>query len=160
MKKLVVMLMWMICGLTASAQVQKGLSSAGFNLGYGFSSKNAIIGVDYRYCITDEFRISPSLSCFVKNDGLSAWALDLNVHYVFKLSDMFGFYPLAGLDLSFWKYRYWEGGSSNKTRFGANIGMGAEVYASDLITVGIEGKYNAIKHWDQAILSLRVGYSF
>ena len=40
---------------------------------------------------------------FVKDDGLSAWAIDVNAHYVFKLSDMFGFYPLAGLDLSFWK---------------------------------------------------------
>ena len=52
-------------------------------------------------CVTDAFRLTPSITHLVKNDGLSAWAIDMNAHYVFKLSEMFGFYPLAGLSLSF-----------------------------------------------------------
>lgn len=160
MKKLFVICMLTVISMSAFAQTQQGQSSFGFNLGYGFNDNgNALVGLDYRYNFTDEVRFAPSLTYFVKDNGLSAWAIDMNVHYVFKLSDMFGFYPLAGLDLSFWKasVRDW---SHNMTRFGANIGLGGEVYATDQLNIGLEFKYNIIKDFDQPILALRVGYNF
>lgn len=160
MKKLFVICMLTIISMSAFAQTQQGQSSFGFNLGYGFNDNgNALVGLDYRYNFTDEVRFAPSLTYFVKDNGLSAWAIDMNVHYVFKLSDMFGFYPLAGLDLSFWKASYGKL-SHNMTRFGANIGLGGEVYAADQLTIGLEFKYNIIKDFDQPILALRVGYNF
>ena len=116
---------------------------------------NATLGVDYRYCITDAVRLSPSLTYFVKNDNHSTWAIDLNAHYVVKLSEMFGFYPLAGLSLSFWKAGPWDA-----TRFGAYIGLGGEVYATDRVSGGLEAKYNIIKDLDAAALAVRVGYNF
>ena len=140
------MLMLTVFSLGAYAQTQQGQSAVGFNIGYGFDSKNATLGVDYRYCITDAVRLSPSLTYFVKNDNHSTWAIDLNAHYVVKLSEMFGFYPLAGLSLSFWNW--------------ANIGLGGEVYATDNLSIGLEVKYNIIKDFDQAMLGVRVGYSF
>lgn len=166
MKKLVVMLMLVL--ISVGAYAQQGQSSAGFTIGYGFDSKNATLGLDYRYNLTDEVRLTPSLTHFVKNDGLSAWAIDMNVHYVFKLSEMFGFYPLGGLSLSFWKGSY-EADipgmgelkvSDNETRFGANVGLGVELYATREITVGLEAKYNIIKDVDQAMIGVRVGYNF
>ena len=161
MKKLIVMCMLAIISMSAFAQTQQGQSSFGFNIGYGFNDNgNALLGVDYRYNFTDEVRFAPSLTYFVKDNGLSAWAIDMNVHYVFKLSEMFGFYPLAGLDLSFWKVSLGNSASLNKTRLGANIGLGGEVYATDQITVGLEFKYNIIKDFDQPILGVRVGYNF
>ena len=160
MKKLIVMCMLAIISMSAFAQTQQGQSSFGFNIGYGFNDNgNALLGVDYRYNFTDEVRFAPSLTYFVKDNGLSAWAIDMNVHYVFKLSEMFGFYPLAGLDLSFWKASVGDW-SHNMTRFGANIGLGGEVYATDQLTVGLEFKYNIIKDFDQPILGVRVGYNF
>lgn len=160
MKKLIVICMLAIISMSAFAQTQQGQSSFGFNIGYGFNDNgNALLGLDYRYNLTDEVRLVPSLTYFVKDNHLSAWAIDLNAHYVFKLSDMFGFYPLAGLDLSFWKFSAHDW-SHNKTRFGANIGLGGEVYATDQITVGLEFKYNIIKTFDQPILAVRVGYNF
>ena len=83
------MLMLAVFSLGAYAQTQQGQSAVGFNIGYGFDSKNATLGVDYRYCITDAVRLSPSLTYFVKNDNHSTWAIDLNAHYVVKLSEMF-----------------------------------------------------------------------
>lgn len=163
MKKLIMMLMLVAVSLGAFAQAQKGASSAGLTIGYGFDSENATIGVDYRYCITDAVRLAPSLTYFVKDAGVSAWAIDLNAHYVIKLSEMVGFYPLAGLDLSFWKVDWGHWGhniSSNETRFGANIGLGAEIYASRDLTVGLEAKYNIIKDLDQFLIGVRVGYNF
>lgn len=144
----------------AYAQTQQGQSSLGFSLGYNFNDVgNATVGLDYRYCVTDEFRLTPSLTYLVKNNNLSAWAIDMNAHYVFKLSDMFGFYPLAGLSMSFWKLSGYHF-SNNETRFGANIGLGGEVYATDKVTVGLEAKYNIIKDFDAAALAVRVGYNF
>ena len=94
------------------------------------------------------------------NDNHSTWAIDLNAHYVVKLSEMFGFYPLAGLSLSFWNWDAGHGLSHNETRLGANIGLGGEVYATDNLSIGLEVKYNIIKDFDQAMLGVRVGYSF
>ena len=150
----------LIISVAASAQTRQGMSSFGLNVGYGFDSKNAVIGLDYRYSFTDEIRLAPSLSCFVKNDGLSACAIDVNAHYLFQLSDMIGFYPLAGLDLSFWKAHYTDNLSSTWTRLGVNVGMGVELYATQTITVGLEAKYTIVKTFDQAILGVRVGYNF
>ena len=150
----------------AYAQTQQGQSSFGFNLGYNFNDVgNATIGIDYRYCVTDAFRLTPSITHLVKNDGLSAWAIDMNAHYVFKLSEMFGFYPLAGLSLSFWGTStliscIYFGIILSVSRFGANIGLGGEVYATDRISVGLEAKYNIIKDLDAAALAVRVGYNF
>ena len=65
MKKFVMMLMLAVFSLGAYAQTQQGQSAVGFNIGYGFDSKNATLGVDYRYCITDAVRLSPSLTCLL-----------------------------------------------------------------------------------------------
>ena len=60
MKKLIVMLMLMWFSIGAYGQTQQGQSSFGFNLGYNFNDVgNATIGIDYRYCVTDAFRLTP-----------------------------------------------------------------------------------------------------
>ena len=79
------MLMLAVISLGAFAQTRQGGQQVGFNIGYAFDSENATLGVDYRYCLTDEFRLNPSLTYFAKNDGVSAWAIDMNAHYVFSL---------------------------------------------------------------------------
>ena len=106
MKKLFLVLSMICLSLTVFAQADKGRSSFGFNLGYAFDTEQATLGLDYRYCLTDEVRLNPGLTYLVKNNGLSAWMIDVNAHYVFKLSSMFGFYPLAGLSMSFWDSEY------------------------------------------------------
>ena len=75
MKKLVVMLMLTLFSVGAFAQTEKGQSSFGFNLGYNFNDVgNVTLGLDYRYCLTDEIRLAPSISHFIKNDFLM-WKL-------------------------------------------------------------------------------------
>ncbi|RHJ91781.1 porin family protein [Parabacteroides bouchesdurhonensis] len=161
MKKFVIMIMLAVISLGAYAQTEQGKSSIGFNLGYGFDDiDNATVGIDYRYCILDDVRIAPSLTYHVKNNSLSAWAIDVNAHYVVKLSEMFGFYPLAGLDMSFWKVNAGHGLSYNTTRFGANIGLGGEVYATNNLSVGLEVKYLVIKDLSRPMIGVRVGYNF
>lgn len=159
MKKVVLVIMLAVFTLGSYAQTKQGDMSIGANVGYGFDSENVTLGVDFRYNITDPIRIAPSITHFVKKDFLSAWAIDLNAHYVFPLTDMFSFYPLAGLSLTFWKA---DLGllSYDDNRFGANIGLGGELYATQAITIGLEVKYNIVKDFDQALFAVRVGYNF
>lgn len=163
MKKIIMLFMLAVIGLSASAQIEQGRSSIGLNLGYGFDTKNPIIGIDYRYALTNAIRINPALSHYIKNDGLSAWAIDLNFHYLVRLSESISFYPLVGADLSFWDQRIIREpreDSSSTTRFGANVGLGLEFYAAERLTFGLDVKYLIISKVDQAVLNLRVGYSF
>ena len=159
MKRVVVTLLLVVLSAGAYAQTHQGDSSFGLNLGYGFDTENFTLGLDYRYNVTDELRLAPSITHFVKNRGLSAWAFDMNVHYVFPLSENFGFYPLAGVDLTFWRLGEGEW-HLNKTRFGANLGLGGEIYATRDLTIGLEVKYNIVKEVDQALVALRIGYNF
>lgn len=133
---------------------QKGQTSAGFTLGHAFDSENVVAGIDLRYNVTDELRVAPALSHFIKKNNANAWAVDVNLHYVFPLTDMFGFYPLGGAGLT-----YWDAGNA-KARLGLNIGLGGEIYATKEVTVGLEMKYNIVSDFDQAIIGLRVGYNF
>lgn len=167
MKKIFIAMCLLCLSIGLFAQTNRGDQSVGFNVGYGFDSENATLGIDYRYNITDAVRISPAFTYFVKADGLSACAIDLNAHYVVPLSDVFGFYPLAGVDLAFWKFHgvgeindFGRYDSKSVTRFGVNLGLGAEVYATKQLTLGLEVKYNIVKDLDQALLGLRVGYNF
>ncbi|WP_459190366.1 outer membrane beta-barrel protein [Parabacteroides sp. APC149_11_2_Y6] len=156
MKKFVVVLMLALFSIGVHAQTEKGRSSVGLNLGYSFNDiGNTAIGIDYRYSIIDAVRIAPSVNFLIKHKGVSSVMFDVNAHYVVKLSEMFGFYPLAGLSLS-----VWHGGGDNITRFGGNLGLGAELYATHNVTVGVEAKYNIIKDLDGAMVGVRVGYNF
>lgn len=154
MKK--VILVFLLAVMATVGYAQKGQTSAGFTVGYGFDYENVITGLDFRYNVTNEVRLAPSLSYYVKNNGLSAWAIDLNAHYVFPLTDMFAFYPVGGGGLTFWDHKWGSGAN----RFGLNVGLGGELYATKEITVGLEMKYSIVSDYDQAVLGVRVGYNF
>lgn len=165
MKRVFMLLLLAVISLGASAQTQQGKSSLGLNIGHAFDVGSATFGLDYRYNVTDAVRLAPSITYMVNDNGFHVFAVDMNAHYVVKLSEMFGFYPLAGLSLSFWNFDDPDpdldsNASGSLTRFGVNLGLGAEVYASTHITVGVEAKYNIVKDLDQAMLAVRVGYNF
>lgn len=156
MKKVLLSLAFMTIALGVFAQKQ-GESSVGFNLGYAFDTENATLGIDYRYSFTNAFRIAPSLSYYTKSSGLSAFVIDANVHYLFPLSDQFYFYPLAGLNLAFWDYKYLD---DTESELGINIGLGGEFLVSEQVSLGLELKYVAISDADQALAAVRIGYRF
>ncbi|MCC8142595.1 MAG: porin family protein [Tannerellaceae bacterium] len=167
MKKLFLMVMAALFTVGVYAQTRQGESSIGITGGYGFDNESGTLGVDYRYNITDGFRINPGYTHVFKNDGISANMVDLDFHYAIPLSEMFVFYPLVGASLSFWKLDYdhvhWHGQldkDDTKTRFGGNIGAGVELYASEQFTIGVEFRYNLIHDFDQSLLGLRLGYNF
>ncbi len=166
MKRIVMFFMLAAISLSASAQIERGRSSAGVTLGYGFDTENVTVGIDYRYALTNAIRVNPGLSHYIKKDGLKAWAIDLNGHYLVPLGERFRFYPLAGVNLSFWDQELKAieprdvDGSESKTRVGLNLGLGLETYVAERIIVGLEVKYLIISKVDQAMIGLRAGYVF
>lgn len=131
----------------------------GSNTDYRSDPKNITSEVDYRYCVTDAARLNPFLIHFVKSDNHNTWVINLNTHCVMKLSEMFGFYLLAGPSLSFWNWDTDHDFSHNEIRLETNIGLGGKVYVTNNLSIGLEVKRNIVKDFDQAMLGVRIGYS-
>jgi hypothetical protein len=156
MKKIIMIMALALVSSIGFAQKLENGSAVGFNMGYGFAdSDNPIAGLDFRYCIIDDVRISASLNHLIKNNSLSAWRIGLDGHYLLPLTEKTSFYPLAGVNLNFF-----DSAGKSITRLGANIGFGAELYVNYNITVGTELKYQVVKDYEQTVLAVRVGYSF
>lgn len=62
---------------------QQGKQAIGGNLSYGTEIESVGIGLKYQYNITDQIRIEPSMNYFFKNDGLSMFDINANIHYLF-----------------------------------------------------------------------------
>ena len=92
-----------------------------------------------------------------RNNGASAWYIDFDAHYVVSVTRYFAFYPIGGMGMSVWDFK---GSDGNRTRLGLNVGIGAELYATDEISVGTDMKYNLTKDYDQALVAVRVAYHF
>ncbi len=93
MKKIAIMLALAVISMGVYAQTSKGDSSFGLTIGGSFDddfisggvSNHATLGIDYRLNLTNEIRVAPSITHFVKNDHVSGWAIDVNANYVFSL---------------------------------------------------------------------------
>lgn len=143
--------------LSVAGYAQKGHSSMGASVGYALDVESVTFGVDYRYNPSSNVRLAPSLTHMFRNNGVSAWYIALDAHYLVRVSRNFSFYPIGGLDLSVWSFK---GYRENINRLGLNVGLGGEVYATSEISVGLDMKYNLIKDFDQALAAVRVAYHF
>lgn len=167
MKKLLLIAAIALFGMTAQAQTEKGDMAAGINLsmGTGDGLTNIGIGAKYQWTIVNNFRLEPAFNYFLKKDYVSMWDLGVNAHYLFGLGDKFTIYPLAGLGVQGVKVSYdlgeWGlGGGSSDTKFGFNLGAGAEYMVSSAISIGLEFKYKIVADWNRAVFSLGATYHF
>ncbi|MBR1620828.1 MAG: porin family protein [Prevotella sp.] len=166
---------------TISASAQKGVKTVGANVSYGTEIKNIGIGVKGQYGITDAIRGEASLDYFFKNDGMSMWDVNLNVHYLFPITEKIKVYPLAGLTFTNWRYEIawdfedaFEGWyldeedyedikgkeSYTESEFGINLGGGIQYDITDKLTINAEAKYQIISNYNQLVLGIGVAYKF
>ena len=178
MKKIFLVMALVLMGISASAQ--QGEKAAGINLSYGTEHKALGIGVKGQYGITDAIRAEASFDYFLKKDGLSMWDINLNVHYLFPLTDKLKVYPLAGLTFTNWKYeetieievdpmfaQYLTEDdltigsvSGSESKFGVNLGAGLQYDLTEKLALNVEAKYQFVSDFDQIIFSLGVAYKF
>jgi len=160
MKRLLFLLTFIIISLNSFAQIEKGKSSIGYSAGYTTVTYSGMLNLDYRYNLTKGLRLAPSMSAIIKKYGYRGWMANTDIHYVIPFQEAFAIYPLVGGCYSWWDYKIRE---TKKYRaaekyWGANFGLGAEVYVVDEIIMGLELKYNKLKKHDQVIAALRIAY--
>lgn len=163
MKKFIIAACMMLIGF-GSAFAQQGKQAIGGNLSYGTEIESVGLGVKYQYHITDQIRIEPSMDYFFKNDGLSMFDINANVHYLFPVASNVRLYPLAGFTYTNWHLDLGKVGDYNVSgsdgKFGVNLGAGAEFNLAANWVMNLEIKYQLISDVDQGVFNLGVAYNF
>ena len=145
--------------LSAAMFAQQGDKSLGLNLKYGLDDpKSTGFGIKGQYGLTDQIRLEGSFNYFLKKDYCNVWDINANVHYVFKAGE-FGLYPLAGVTLQNVKVSN-AGYSHSESKFGVNLGAGAEYPITEKIKVNLEFTYKLVNDYDRSLIGLGVSYKF
>lgn len=184
MRKLFVLAIALVACVSSSF-AQKGEMGGGVNLSYGTEISNLGLGLKYQYGITDAIRLEGSFDYFLKKDGLKMWDINANVHYLFPIAEKFKIYPLVGLTyancgvgggdaFSWLDYNgngKWDegepredgesnGASGSSSKFGVNLGVGAQYDITDKIAISLEAKYQIISNFNQLVIGAGVAYKF
>ena len=162
MKKLLLLVCAAVMSLSASAQA--GDKALGAQLLFGSKTNNIGLGVKGQYYFTDQIRGEASFDYFLKNQGVSMWDINANVHYLFDVADKFKVYPVAGLGYTNWSYKYEYAvhtiAEGSDGRIAINLGGGAEYELTKDLSVNAELKYQIISNYNQLLLGVGVAYKF
>ena len=153
-------------GVTRNPAYDKTNSKAlGVNLLFGSFNNNIGIGAKYQHFVTDNIRLEGSFGYYFPSNGLYAWDINANAHYVFRLSPKFAVYPLAGFSYSNWGLKL--GILNNTTVYdhtgslGANFGGGVQYFLTDNVFVNAEARQQVLSsNYSQANLSVGIAARF
>ena len=151
--------------MSLSASAQAGDKALGAQLVFGSKTNSIGLGVKGQYYFTDQIRGEASFDYFFKNQGISMWDINANVHYLFDVANKVKVYPLAGLGYTNWSYKYEYPGHSviegSDGRLAINLGGGAEYELTKDLSVNAELKYQIVSNnYSQLVLGVGVAYKF
>lgn len=128
---------------------------------FAYASKNSMAGLGLQVQIEPitNLRFAPEFIYYFKNDGMSAYNVNLNIHYVIPTSTTFAIYPLAGFTYANFKYDNVLGDLSTD-RCGANIGMGAQYQIKERLLFFTEERFQIMKDWNQSVTVMGLKYTF
>lgn len=183
----------MIAGSLSASAEGMGDMAAGINLGVApcleKNSKvtNFEIGAKFQYYVSNPVRLEAAVNYGFKSKGMDVLTVGVNAHYIFKVGDKLGIYPLIGLGYGRIGGGYetpeidWEDvihqgymgtydyddddvemseNSMSLNRFYFNVGAGAEYSFSSKLSAGIEIKYQYMKNFGRLPINLGVTYRF
>ncbi len=156
MRKFLLSLMCVVSAFCI-ARADSGDIAIGVQMGHGSKHNQIGLGAKVQVGFTDELRLEPSFNYFFRQDHVATWDVDLNLHYMFDVADSFSIYPLAGIFVSNWDYEHIN---DSDTRFGANLGGGAEYAITDVVSLTGELKYMLTGDYRQLVTSLGVTFKF
>lgn len=160
MKKMFIIALMAFIGMSVQAQSVKGDMAAGVNLAYGTKDgfSNFGIGAKFQYNLSDAIRIEPSATYFLKKDYTKMWDVNVNFHYLFNVAEKFTVYPLAGVSLVGVKFDFGDFDfgevSASDTKFGANLGAGAQYWLTESFALNFDVKYQIVSDFDRPVFSL------
>ena len=155
---------YILLALVALATAFGASAEAGdFSIGgqFAYASKNSMagLGAQLQYEPITNWRIAPEFIYYFENDNLSAFNVNVNIHYVIPTSATFAIYPLAGFTYANFRAEV-MGVSDNEGRCGANIGMGAQYQIKEHLHLCTEERFQILKNWNQSVTCLGLKYPF
>lgn len=155
---------YILLALVALATAFGASAEAGdFSIGgqFAYASKNSMagLGAQLQYEPITNWRIAPEFIYYFENDNLSAFNVNVNIHYVIPTSATFAIYPLAGFTYANFRAEV-MGVSDNEGRCGANIGMGAQYQIKEHLHFFTEERFQILKNWNQSVTCLGLKYTF
>ncbi|MDE6716765.1 MAG: hypothetical protein K2J70_01100 [Muribaculaceae bacterium] len=140
----------------AEAAAQRGEKSLGVIGGFSTYNNGGYFGVDFQYTFVNHVRLAPDIAYSFRNDGKSAFILDVDVHFPFRLAKGFDIYPLVGFAFNNWNYS----GGGNASRAGANFGGGFDFYLTSRLKLSLQGKYSVMNDTSGGFIGMGIGYVF
>lgn len=171
MKRMIIVALMAFVGMGLHAQSVAGDLAGGVNVAYGTKDgfSNFGLGAKLQYNLTDAIRIEPSATYFLKKDYISMWDVNVNAQYLFNVADSFVFYPLAGVSLvgvkaeyDGFEYEGYEipGASASETKFGFNVGVGAQYWLTETFALNLDAKYQIVSNFDRPVFSAGAVFKF
>lgn len=145
-----------VCATLLPATAFGGEKAMGVMGGYSSYNNSAYLDVNFQYTVVPHVRFAADIGCSFKHEGKSAFLLDLDAQFPFKLGRGVGIYPLVGFTFNNWSY---EGGGQ-AGRAGGNFGGGFEFYLTRSLKLQVQGKYSVMKDTSGAFIGLGINYLF
>ena len=141
------------------ASAEAGDVSIGGQFAYASKNSMAGLGAQVQYEPITNWRIAPEFIYYFENDEMSAFNVNVNIHYIIPTSATFAIYPLAGFTYANFRAEV-MGVSDNEGRCGANIGMGAQYQIKEHLHFFTEERFQILKDWNQSVTCLGLKYTF
>lgn len=156
--KKIVFVAAMLC-LSIGAFAQKGKVSLVGQVGYQSEAERFGIQMQGRYGLTNEIRLAPSLGFMFPKHRVTGLEVDANLQYVFPIAGTsLDLYPTTGLNMSNNRWSPKGADSVGSTKWGYNIGAGADYYftADDFLNFEFQYTFGG----DFARIMIGYGYRF
>jgi len=140
-------------------RAEKGDFSMAAQFDYASKRSLAGFGLQLQYEPIARVRFAPEFIYYLKNDGMSAYNFNFNVHYVIPTSTSFALYPMAGFSYAHYMYDNVLG-NETLNRCGANIGIGAQYRIHDNLHFFTEQRFQILKDFNQSVTALGIKYTF
>lgn len=141
------------------ASAESGDISVGAQFVYGSKHSMAGLGAQVQIEPITNWRFAPEFIYFFKNDGMSAFNVNVNIHYVIPTSSTFAIYPLVGFTYANFRADA-PGGHVTDDRCGANVGLGAQYQIKERLHFFTEERFQILKDWNQSVTCLGLKYTF
>lgn len=145
MKKLVMIAAMMLMSIGAFAE--EGTKSVGINAGYanyGDGYKPFGLGIKFQYEFIDDWRAEVAYNYWFPKDKAGVMDFNLDIQYLFSLTENLNFYPMAGFTLGM------THGQTIKEAFGGqesipgfNVGCGVEYMLTPELKINADVKYES-----------------
>ncbi|MBD5301738.1 MAG: porin family protein [Bacteroides sp.] len=140
----------------AGQNTVKGEKTLGIRGGYASYNESGFTSIFFEYSFAPHFRIAPEIGYVYRHHDKTAFVFDVDMHFPFKIVSGLKVYPLAGLAFNNWSYH----DDSNKSRIGANFGVGFDFYMTQNFKLNLQAKYSWLPSVSGLFTGIGLGYIF